>query len=353
MSSVVVDYNDLKRFTRECLINTGVCLESAEAVMDGLCYTSLVGIDSHGIKLLPHYLRAASFGRINGHPNFKFEMKFPCAGYLDANHGFGHHAGSVAIEKCIELAAKSGIGAISVGNSSHFGAAGYFALKAAYKDMIGLAFTHADSLMLSSGGSKPYFGTNPIAFCAPVQNEDPFYLDMATTKVSWNKILDNLASGEELKQGWAVDENGNEILDPKMACALFPIGDYKGFGLSMMIEILCSLLTSMPYGRKISSMYKAPIEEHRLLGHFFMAINIASFTDTGSFKKRLQDMMNDLRNEPPFKGSVLCPGDPQKTCREERTRNGIPLQDTTWSKFKEISGQLRVNLPKEVSGFHG
>lgn len=348
MNRIVVDYNDLRRFSRDCLINAGVCLESMEAVMDGLCYTSLVGIDSHGIKLLPHYVRAALSGRINKNPNFKFTMNFPCAGYLDADHGFGHHAGSFAMEKCIKLAAENGIGAISVGNSSHFGAAGFFALKAAQKDMIGLAFTHADSLMLSSGGSKPYFGTNPIAFCAPVQNEDPFYLDMATTKVSWNKILDKLASGEDLEQGWAVDENGKEVIDSRMARALFPIGDYKGFGLSMMIEILCSLLTSMPYGNQISSMYKAPIEEPRLLGHFFLALNIASFTEIGSFKKRLQDMMNELRNEPPVTGSVVCPGDPQKACREERNRNGIPLADITWSKFKEISGQLKVNLPKEV-----
>jgi LDH2 family malate/lactate/ureidoglycolate dehydrogenase len=222
MNSVVVDYHDLRRFSKSCLINAGVCSESAEAVMDGLCYTSLVGIDSHGIKLLPHYVRAALSGRINKNPNFKFVMNFPCAGYLDADHGFGHHAGSVAIERCIEIAQNFGIGAISVGNSSHFGAAGFFALKAAKKDMIGLAFTHADSLMLSSGGSKPYFGTNPIAFCAPVQNEDPFYLDMATTKVSWNKILDKLASGENLEQGWAVDENGKETIDSTKARALFP-----------------------------------------------------------------------------------------------------------------------------------
>jgi LDH2 family malate/lactate/ureidoglycolate dehydrogenase len=348
MKSIAVEYDDLKRFTRECLSNIGVCVESAEAVMNGLCETSLFGIDSHGIKLLPHYVRAAASGRINGHPNFKFEMKFPCAGYLDADHGFGHHAGSVAMERCIELAANFGIGAISVGNSSHFGAAGFFALQAARKDMIGLAFTHADSLMLSSGGSKPYFGTNPISFCAPVLHEDPFYLDMATTTVSWNKILSHLAEGENLDHGWAVDGEGKETVDPKMARALFPIGDYKGFGLAMMVEILCSLLTAMPYGKNITSMYKAPIGLPRLLGHFFVAINIEAFTEKDLFKKRLQDMMNEVRREPSLTAHVMCPGDPQKKFCEERTRNGIPVSEATWSEFKAIATQQGINLPKQV-----
>lgn len=348
MKTIAVEYEDLKRFTREILIKTGVGPESAEAVTDGLCETSLFGIDSHGIKLLPHYVRAAASGRVNGHPTFKWEMKFPCAGYLNADHAFGHHAGLVAIERCIEIAGSFGIGAIAVGNSSHFGAAGFFALKAARKDMIGLAFTHADSLMLSSGGSKPYFGTNPIAVCAPVRDEDAWYLDMATTTVSWNKILTHLAAGESLEYGWAVDEHGQETVDPKVARALFPIGDYKGFGLSMMVEILCALLTSMPYGKNITSMYKAPIDQHRLLGHFFMAINIEAFTEKDLFKKRLQEMMKELRREPSLKGQVMCPGDPQKKFREERTRRGIPILNTTWSEFQEIAQQLGTPLPKEM-----
>ena len=135
--------------------------------------------------------------------------------------------------------------------------------------------------------ANPILVPTPFRFVLQFLNEDPFYLDMATTTVSWNKILSHLAAGENLDYGWAVDENGKETLDPKMARALFPIGDYKGFGLSMMVEILCSLLTSMPYGKNITSMYKAPIDLPRLLGHFFMAINIESFTEKDLFKKRL------------------------------------------------------------------
>jgi ureidoglycolate dehydrogenase (NAD+) len=202
--------------------------------------------------------------------------------------------------------------------------------------------------MLSSGGGKPYFGTNPISFCAPVLHEDPFYLDMATTTVSWNKILSHLAEGENLDHGWAVDGEGKETVDPKMARALFPIGDYKGFGLAMMVEILCSLLTAMPYGKNITSMYKAPIGLPRLLGHFFVAINIEAFTEKDLFKKRLQDMMNEVRREPSLTAHVMCPGDPQKKFCEERTRNGIPVSEATWSEFKAIATQQGINLPKQV-----
>jgi ureidoglycolate dehydrogenase (NAD+) len=351
MKDIRVDYNDLKRFVEESLKSIGVCQESAIAVRDGLCETSLYGIDSHGVKLLQHYVNKARSGRISLNPNFRFDLKSSCAGILDANHAFGHHAGLEAIKKAIALAREYGIGAISVKNSSHYGAAGFFAKRAAEQGLIGLSFTHADSLMLSKNGKRPFFGTNPISFCAPVEGEEPFYLDMATTNISWNHVMNSAINGNYLSPGWAVDENANEVTDPKIAKALLPIGDYKGFALGMMVEILCSLLTEMPYGRDITSMYKHSIEKPRYLGHFFLAIDISSFTNEDSFKRRLKEMMDQIRNEPQ-KGSepVICPGDPQKKAKSERIKRGIPLFINTWNDYQRLSVELSVKLPKLIEG---
>ncbi len=351
MSNNHVAYEELYQFILACLRKVGVSSESATCVAEGLATTSLFGIDSHGIKLLPHYVRAAKNGRINLNPQYQFTLKSHCAGVLDADHAFGHHAGTVAMNKALQLAKEFGLGAISVANSSHYGAAGFFAIKAAYQDMIGLSFTHADSLMLSANGKRPFFGTNPISFCAPVEGEEPFYLDMATTSISWNQVMLSSSQDQNLQPGWAVDENGDGTIDPKLARALNSIGGYKGYGLSMMIEILCSLLTAMPFGRHISSMYKTPISEHRHLGHFFLAINIAAFTEVDDFKKRLKEMMTELRQEP-SKGiaPVMCPGDPQKAHKKHRSEKGIPVLDVTWKEFEGLARDLEVPLPNVKRG---
>ena len=339
-------YEDIRRFIFQSLIKVDVCEKSSRTVSDGLSETSLFGIDSHGIKLFPHYFNAVKNGRVNKNPSFTFKSKHACAGVLDGDHSFGHHSGTEAMRRAIKMAKEFGLGAVSVSNSSHFGAAGFFAIQAAREDMIGLGFTHADSLMLSKFGKRPFFGTNPISFCAPVEGEEPFYLDMATTNISWNHVLNSISNDIPLKEGLAVDQNGDMTVDPNIARALQPIGDYKGFALSMMVEILCSLLTEMPFGRDITSMYKTPIDEHRKLGHFFLVLNIAAFTDVDSFKVRLKSMMDELRKEPPKETtSIMCPGDPQKNFKKERLAAGIPIFKTTWEGFEAISSEIAVELP--------
>ena len=169
----------------------------------------------------------------------------------------------------IQLAGESGVGAVAVRNSSHFGSAAYFALMAAQQDMLGLSFTHADALMLTYGGTRPFFGTNPICFAAPCRDEEPFCLDMATTSVTWNRVLREYSQAGSVPTDWGVDEHGNGAGDPASMVALHPIGGYKGFGLGMMVDVLCGLLTGMPFGREISRMYADPIENKRYLGHFF------------------------------------------------------------------------------------
>lgn len=321
----------------------------ASHVAESLIQTSLRGVDSHGIRLLPHYIRAIDSGRINPQPNYSVTRNFPSAGKLDADNTFGHAAGGEAMIKACKMASENGIGCISVFNSTHFGAASYFSLLAAEKGFIGISFTHADSLMKSYRGKRAFFGTNPICFAAPCEDEDPFCLDMATTLANWNKIIQYRERSEQLPDGWAYDKEGFETTNPDKAATLAPIGGYKGFGLSMMIEILCSLLTGMPFGRDLTRMYSDPIEKKRFLGHFFMAINIEAFEDQGIFKSRLKELMEAVRKEPPLEPSlkVLVPGDPEKEQLLIRTKSGIPIDAQTFNSFKELSEQLHIEFRAE------
>jgi ureidoglycolate dehydrogenase (NAD+) len=332
---------ELNRFCENHLESHGVRTDVAARVAEGLVLASHRGVDSHGVRLLPHYIRALEAGRINPDPAFRFDHRAPATGHLDGDHTFGHASGAEGMKYAMQLARDSGIGAVAVSNSSHFGAAAYFSLMAAREGMVGLSFTHADSLMQSHGSNRAFFGTNPICFAAPC-------LDMATTTATWNKVLREGAEGHEVPAEWGADADGNPTTDPKLMAMLNPIGGYKGFGLGMMVDVLCSLLTGMPFGREIVRMYDDPIEQRRNLGHFFMAFNIAGFTDPDWFKQRLQQMMDAVRAEPPLVADkpVQVAGDPEILAYQERSANGIPLTPTEWEQFTQLANERGIVLPR-------
>ena len=206
------------------------------------------GVDSHGIRLLPHYTRSALSGRKNPKPNYSYTQKFPAFGALDADNTFGHAAGFKAIGYAMGMAKEFGIGAVAVSNSSHPGAMASFVLKAARDGYVAFAFTNADSLLRSHGGQRAYFGTNPTCFAAPRIEDEPFCLDMAPTIFSWNKLLTYREKGEKLPGEYAADEHGIPTSDPDLARSILPIGTYKGFGLAAMGAkvALCGPPTLLP-----------------------------------------------------------------------------------------------------------
>ena len=330
----------LTHLMANCLAELGVCSESIYHVTSSLIQTSLRGVDSHGINLFPHYARAVTVGRVNAQPVFKFTQPASSSASLDADHGFGHHAGAVAMAKAIFMAHETGVGAVSVRNSTHFGAAAYFGLKAAESECIGFAFTNADSLVKVPGGKSPFFGTNPICFTAPLIEEEPFCLDMATSMVSWNKINNYRREKKSIPNSWAFDEHGQGVTDPELARSLNPAGDYKGFGLGMMVDILCGLLAGGLVSNEIVPMYQLPLDANkRMLSHFFVALDIEKFTQVNSFKARLQMMVDTIRSMPPtIDGQdVLVAGDPEKKSYLLRSSEGIPIDDAKFAEFIAVS----------------
>ena len=344
----VVQAAALRRLADALLRSRKVRDDVARHVVASLIQTSLRGVDSHGIELLPHYVRALDSGRINPSPDLRFEQSGASTGRLDADHTFGHAAGAAGMQHAIELARVAGTGAVTVYNSTHFGAAAYFALLAANEGLIGLSFTHADALMLSHGARRPFFGTNPICFAAPCAGEEPFCLDMATTQVSWNRILRHREGGLRLGEQWAFDGDAEPTTDAGEARTLAPIGQYKGFGLAMMIDILCGVLAGMPFGREITRMYADPIEQKRLLGHFFLALDPGRFIDERVFRERLQEMMDQVRREPPKDDAapVMVPGDPEKKTFARRSAEGIPLSRTAYDKFAALAAEVGEAFPE-------
>ena len=316
---------------------------SMNHVVDSLIQTSLRGVDSHGINLFPHYCRAIKSGRINNNPNIEIKQTGDSSAIVDADHAFGHHVGAVAMDYAVKLAKNTGIAAVNVKNSTHFGAAAYFGFLAADKDCLGFAFTNADALLKTYGSAEAFFGTNPICFTAPLKDEHHLCLDMATSLVSWNKLMINKSRNLDIPDNWAFDRDGKRVTDPNAAISLNPIGDYKGYGLAMMVDILCGILAGSLTSKDILPMYTSPINEKRYLSHFFMALNVNKFFEVEIFKQNLQNVVNRLRSLDPIdKGkSVMVPGDPEKKFYEIRIQKGIPTDETKYEELLAISDIFR------------
>ncbi|MEO0867173.1 MAG: Ldh family oxidoreductase [Cyanobacteria bacterium J06642_11] len=338
-------FDQIYTFHKNILTKVGLDEETCEAVSFGLCETSLRGVDSHGIRLLPHYVQSALSGRKNPRPNYRFNQVFPAFGHLDADNTYGHAAGMKAIDLAMPLAQDYGLGAIAVSNSSHPGAMASFALRAARQGYIAFAFTHADALVCSHGGERAYFGTNPICMAAPRQESEPFCLDMAPTPIPWNKLLMYRERGEKFPDPYAADENGNPTDDPNSARSLMPIGGYKGYGLAAMVEVLSGVLTGMPFGRAIPPMYTAPMDKPRHLGQFYLVLRADICQSQTEFETRLQQMTHEIRSEPSKPGErVQLANDPQIEIAKHRQKEGIPVDDYLWDEFQQLSGQLGIEI---------
>lgn len=341
-----VSADDARDFIAAVLQAEGVSQEPSKTVADGLVHASLRGVDSHGIRLLPHYLEELSAGRVNADPDSDLNITGSSTAIFDADHGFGHWAGMRGAKVAADLAEENGTSFVAVKNSNHFGACSYYSIELAKNNMIGIVMTHSDQLVVPTNGVRAFLGNNPISIAAPCSDEEPVCLDMATSKVTFNEILKRREEGIDAPAKSGVDAEGQETTDPEEIEYLLPVGGYKGYGLGIMIEILCSLLTDMDYGPNLTKMYDDPLEEQRQLGHAFIAIDINRFSHVNAFEKRIQNLIDELRSEPATEGDeVQVPGDPEKGIKMDRLSSGIPLRETDYDQFESLAERHSIALP--------
>ena len=341
-----INHKNLKKFIFGILRKAGLNKHSNDSVTTGLYEASLRGVDSHGVRLLNHYVFSALKGRKNPKPNYKFYKSFPALGVLNADNAFGHAAGMKAIDICIKIANKLGVGIVAVKNSSHPGALASMALRAARKNYIVFAFTHADSLMLSHHGTKPYFGTNPICFAAPRREKEPFCIDMATSMISWNKLLKLKSQKKNLPNNLAADAEGKVTKIPSKARSLLAAGSYKGYALASMVEVLSGIFTGMNFGQSIPAMYEFSMNKPRKLGQFYMVIKPNAAVSLNTFLSRMQILTSQVRRQKPRtkKNKVMMPNDPEIFNAKIRRNSGIPLDNDTIIKMKKLSKRFNVRL---------
>lgn len=336
---------DVQRFVLECLNRAGADGPSASAVTRSLVEASCRGVDTHGIRLLPHYVKALTGGRINGTPNIRYDRLSGGTGRLDANDGFGHLAGYRAVEEGMRLADENGIGAVTVTNSSHFGAAGSYTIPAAEAGYLALALCNSDKLVLPYDGTTPFHGTNPISFAAPVAEGRPYLFDMATSSIPLNRVLQYRAIGRSLPPDVAVDEEGEMTTDPGRAVALLPVGGtgygFKGAALAGMCEVLSSALTGMAFSNHLLSMGGPDYATRRHLGHFFLIMKPEAFIAPDLYQQHMAGYLAELRCQPAKpEARIMAPGDREWAEEAVRRKTGIPFDAAVWTEFLELAANF-------------
>lgn len=316
----------LKPFGSQLLRSAGLRESAALLVIDSLIESNLRGIDSHGLARLPHYLARIRAGSIEACPTIGVRQLAPATSLVDGGNGLGQLVMWQAADEAMRLARQAGAGWVSVRNSSHCGALSYYGLRMAAAGMIGIVFTHVDSLVVPHGSSKPFCGTNPICITAPGAEGQSLCLDMATSITPWNSVRNAAIEGVPIPAGWAVDSAGRETTDPDQVMAIHPFGAHKGSGLGIMIDVLCAMLSGSPFGPDIPKMY-GDLSQRRTLGGLVGAIDVSRFLPTAAFRQRVAQMMGCIGALTPSQpdGRVLYPGEPEMICREERLAHGIPL----------------------------
>jgi LDH2 family malate/lactate/ureidoglycolate dehydrogenase len=340
----------------------GMSPERSRITADVMVETDLAGVDSHGVSMLMDYEKSKIAGKLNLKANIKTVKESAVTALIDADAGFGHPASVMAMALAIEKAKAMGVGVVTVFNSHHFGAAGYYAAMASKESLIGMVTSATRSMAVVPTRAKgPVLGTNPIAFAAPAKRNAPFRLDMATSSVANNKIKVYEMNGKKLPAGWVLDGRGAAVTDPAIALDIVygrtktgggqsPLGgteemsSYKGYGLALMGHILGGALSGGSFS-PIRVKTQKPGDPDRL-GHFFLAIDPKAFRPAGAFEDDLDAVIDVLHATPPLDPArpVLVPGDPERSAREKRLREGIPMPGSLLKKIEDICERSNVKF---------
>ena len=324
-----------------CLEKVGVPPPEAKLVGESLVQTSVWGVDSHGVLRLTHYLRRMTIGSISPTAAPVVMRTGPVTAQVHGHDGLGIVHATLGMEEAIEMAQESGVGVVGVGHSSHCGAMGLYTRMAAKEHLVGIAMTHSSSIVVPHGGKHKYFGTNPISFAFARKSGEPVCLDMATSQIAWNKVLNARIENQPLEPGVAVDAAGVPTTDAHKAAAGIPLGGvtygYKGYGLAFAIDILCGVMNGMTFGRHINSMYEE-LDKPRKIGHLLIALDPARFAGGEKLEETVDAMIADLRTQ----GEILFPGEPELIEEQERLKNGIPIDAAAFADMNEWSNKLGV-----------
>ncbi|MGI5963871.1 MAG: Ldh family oxidoreductase [Lawsonibacter sp.] len=338
MSNILVTEQQARQWAGAALEKAGVTGTNRDYVVDCLVHSNLRGVDTHGLIRLPAYI-ARLLHQTPEPVQILKDEETTCV--VDAGNQPGPIGGCIGMGKAIQKAKEHGMGMAVVRHSNHYGTAAYYAMQGAEQGMLGISMTSASPRIAPWGSVEAILGNNPWSIALP-GDTFPIVLDMANTVVANGKIRTCLREGKPLPQGWAMDKDGNPTTDPAAAQngLLMPVGGYKGVGITVMVELLCTVLSQGAFCREVKRMEDA--EHPGNVSHFFMAVDLQRLLPLEEERARIAEYVSLFKQVRLKQGveEVFLPGEIEWRTYQTRKRQGIPLSEKTIGELNALSEKL-------------
>ncbi len=351
-TKVVIPADELAAFVTALFTRSGTSPEHARTISDVLIWASLRGVDSHGVSRVPRYLELLDSGEANPEPDIQITSNLPGVAVLDADRAPGPVALTEAAAEAVARARSYGIGAVAVRRTVHTGAVGHYTAKIAEAGLIGLAFVAGMPNMGYTGVKGAAVATSPLSIAVPAQGRPPVLLDMATATIALGKIAQYRNSGQPLPEGAAATAEGVPTTDPDLARMPLPLGGAKGAGMSLLFELLTSVLVQAP----ILSSFHGDDPEGRVhrQNALVIALDPAAFGDADAFPEAVGRTLDTLKGLPAAEPGteIAYPGERSAATAVTRTGNGVPVAGKVWKEIVVVAERLSVPVPG-TAGAHG
>jgi uncharacterized oxidoreductase len=328
--------DSLRLLAHRVIAALGTPVDLAAIVANSLVEANLLGHDSHGVIRLVQYANMVRAGTVKPAVRPAVSHTQGAIASVDAGWGWGQPGALLATDTAISLARAHGVGAVTLSHGNHVGRMGEYVERIARIGMIGFAVCNAGANVAPFGGRTRLLGTNPIAFAAPrAAGHDPFLIDLATASVAEGKLRVSREKGESVAPGLLLDKDGQPSQDPNAfyaGGALLPFGGHKGYGLSVMVELLGGALSG-----------SAPASSSEFVGGngtLLLALAVPGFVSAEQFERQAEELYSKLTDAPTAPGVsvVQVPGDPEWSTRRKRLAEGIMIPEPIWAQIAGLQG---------------
>lgn len=341
-----IQHDALTALAERIFVAAGAGKAEAAAVSHHLVDANLKGHDSHGIGMLPAYIRNIQVGHLKPDQHAELTETIGSVLRVDGKFGFGQVVGPEAMRMGIKHAQEHGVAVVALKNAHHLGRIGGHAEVVAGSGLISMHYVNVvghPPQVAPFGGMERRLSTNPFCCAIPVRGEEPLLLDMATSAIAAGKVRVARNSGHEVPPDCLIDEEGHMTTDPTKSAAQLHFGKHKGFGLALICEVLAGALTGG------WSMQPGNPREGTIVNHMLTFIlDPDTIGDRARFEQELVDLIGYVKDTRPAPGydQVLVPGEPERIARAARTANGIDIDDTTWSQILSAAESVGINNPE-------
>ncbi len=336
----------LRQFIEAAFVSQGLPEADARQVATLMAEADLQGSDGHGVIRLPQYIKRLRAGGVNKRPDIRVVHERAAMAVVDGDNGMGHLVVSRAVDIAIEKARESGVAWVSTRYSNHAGPASLYARKPLQHDMLGLYFAVGNANHLPPwGGMDMLLSTNPIAAGIPAGDEPPVVLDMATTVAAYGKVKAKAKRGEMMPEGWMIDRQGKPLTDPNRASEgfLLPIGDYKGYGLALVVGLLAGTLGGGAMGKDVVD-FNADHVSVTNTGQAILVIDLSAFGEVSRFKGAVDTLVRDIRGSARLPGvdRIWLPGEQSHERRQRYETSGIPIAAGLVQDLEGLARELGI-----------